>query len=141
MTEDLFLPIQTKPTSGYLTLPIFLPYEVGPTGLEIEMAREYRIELGDRIEHQKALELLEGSPHFHRPLQPFCEGEVWLTTNLQSTYVDVRVFPRAYGFFVEITSLPDEVASELQSWIAHLRDCGYCSILDNDTDEVTETLR
>jgi hypothetical protein len=102
------------------------------------MAREYRIECGDSIDRTIALAMLAKNTLFHRPLNPFREGEVWLSPAAKPECPDVRVFPEPYGFFLEIRSLPNELAKSLESWFAGLRSLGKCTIIDNDTEEVVE---
>jgi hypothetical protein len=105
------------------------------------MAREFRIECDKSIDRAMSVEALGKSPFFHRPLHPFQEGEVWLTMATIQNYADVRVFPRPFGFFLEISNLPESLLKSLQTWIAQLRSLGVCSIVDNDTDEVVDILR
>jgi len=94
---------------------------------------EYRIECGKAIDRATALEILAKSPYFHRPPQPFREGEVWLSSVMPD--YDVRLFPETYGFFLEVSSMTDELSELLKRWFAELRKLGECSIIDNDTEE------
>ena len=105
------------------------------------MAREYRIECGVSIDRKKALEVLGTSPFFRRPANPFQEGEVWLSLVARPDYADVRLFPRPFGFFLEITSLPGDLSKSLHNWIAVLRSLGECTIIDADTEEVVQIVR
>ena len=105
------------------------------------MAREYRIECGESIDRQRSLEVLGQSPYFRRPSNPFQEGEVWLSLVARPDYADVRIFPRSFGFFLEITSLPGDLSKSLHTWIAGLQSLGGCIIIDNDTEEVVQTVR
>jgi hypothetical protein len=105
------------------------------------MAREYRIECDEFIDQLTALEMLSRSPCFRKPPNTFEEGEVWLSLTAKPNYPDVRLFPRSFGFFLEITTLPEELSELLESWISRLRSLGECSIIDNDTEEVVRVLR
>lgn len=105
------------------------------------MAREYRIECGESIDQQGALEALRASPYFRTPPHPFQEGEVWLSLVARPDYADVRLFPRPFGFFLEITSLPGDLSKSLHNWIAGLQSLGKCTIVDNDTEEVVQMAR
>jgi hypothetical protein len=105
------------------------------------MAREYRIECGQSLDRIAALEKLVASPYFRVPSSVLQEGEVWLSFSANQNYADVRVFVRPFGFFLEITSLPKELATSLADWIAELQDSGECSIIDNDTAEMVTVVR
>jgi hypothetical protein len=105
------------------------------------MAREYRIECGDSIDRTIALEMLAKSPYFHRPSPPSYIGEFRLSTYPRPNHLEVRLFPEPYGFFLEVTSLPSEMAKSLESWFAGLRSLGKCTIIDNDTEEEVEIVR
>jgi hypothetical protein len=88
-----------------------------------------------------ALEILSRNPWFRKPPNPFQDGEVWLSMTARPDYADVRLFPRPFGYFLEITSLPKELSELLENWIAGLRRLGKCSIIDNDTEEIVSILR
>src|SRR5579862_4245752 len=105
------------------------------------MAREYRIECNESIDRTRALEMLSSSPYFSRPTHPHQEGEAWLSVAAGPDYPDVRLFPRPFGFFLEITSLPKDLAESLTSWLGDLRTLGICSVVDNDTDEIVTVFR
>jgi hypothetical protein len=101
------------------------------------MAREYRLEID--VNRSQAMAMLATSPYFCEPSERYEKGEIWLTIN--ATRPDVRVFPRPFGFFVEVTSLPQELSDALVSWISEMRDLGRCTIVDDDTDQVVSLIR
>jgi hypothetical protein len=99
------------------------------------MSREYRIECGSSIDRKMALDLLVESPYFRKPSNPYCDGEVWLSKNAKLDYMEVRLFPCQFGFFLEISSLPPELLGTINDWIKEIKAMGECSIVDNDTEE------
>jgi len=105
------------------------------------MAREYRILVSQSENRERALRLLTTSPYRKVATQTFQEGEIWLSADAQSPYPDIRIFPEAYGFFVEVTRYTSEMEKWLEEWIAQLCSSGTLSIIDNDTDEVVDRLR
>lgn len=104
------------------------------------MAKEYRIELGASLDREMALKMLAGSPYFLRPSNSFYDGEIWLTLNPEMDYSEARLFPRSFGYFLEITCSPPEILNVINKWVGEMRLLGACSIVDNDTGEDIQCL-
>jgi hypothetical protein len=104
------------------------------------MGTEFRIEVGSEIDRAAALASLKNCEFARLPQERFRDGQVWLSTALAPDYPDVRLFPADYGFFVEVTALNADLAGFVGSWIAELKRQGRCDLINNDTDEVEDSI-
>lgn len=102
------------------------------------MSREYRLVLNEPTAIDEACHLLRRLPTVEVPSLPHQEGELWLRPPSCRLPYEVRVFAKEYGFFIEVTTLSDQVRYALIDWLEAIDAIGGATIVDEDTEETVQ---